>query len=160
MKFDTFDISDMPISILMLKMIFYQIFANCSAQIGPKRKNAQNFLKIAWVLFQICWSRFWWQKWVLLNYYHHLSQNQKCPKFIKTWNIWYFKYADLNVNVKNNFYEIFITFSTQSVPKIKNAQKLLKFDTLDVSNMRSPFWCQKWFLWKIDPLFDPNWFQN
>ena len=45
MKFGTFDISHVPISILMYNTIFYQIFANCWAQIGPQIKNAQDSLK-------------------------------------------------------------------------------------------------------------------
>ena len=45
MKFGKFDISNILISILMSKIIFYQIFTNCYAQIGPKLKNAQNLLR-------------------------------------------------------------------------------------------------------------------
>ena len=45
LKFSIFDISNIPISILISKTIFYQIFTNCYAQIGPKRENAQNLLK-------------------------------------------------------------------------------------------------------------------
>ena len=66
----------------------------------------------------------------------NLSQNWKCPEFIETWNFWYFKYADLNFNVRNNFYEIFTSFLAQSAAKIKNGQKLLKFDTVDISICR------------------------
>ena len=39
----------------MLKIILYQIFTNCEAQIGPTMKNAQNLLKFDknWNLIKI-----------------------------------------------------------------------------------------------------------
>ena len=45
-----------------------------------------------------------------------------------------FKYGDLDFNVKNNFYEIFISWQAQVSLKIKNAQDLLKFGTFDILN--------------------------
>ena len=42
------------------------------------------------------------------------------------------KFDTFDFDVKNNFYEIFTTFLAQSVLKIKNAQKLLKFETVDI----------------------------
>ena len=120
-------------------MILYQIFANYSN--WSQNEKCSEFIEI-WLkfLFQICWSRFWCQKLFLLNICYllcpNLFQNWKYLEFIKTWNIWYFKYADLNFNVKNNFYEIFTSFLAQSVAKIKNGQKLLKFDKVDISIYR------------------------
>ena len=102
----------------------------------PKWKMFRIYWSLVAFLFQICWSRFWCQK-GFIKYLPpgrdpNLSQNWKCPECIKTWNICYFKYADLSFNVKNNFYEIFTTFLAQSVSKIKNPQKLLKFETIDI----------------------------
>ena len=118
-------------------MIFYEIFANYSAQIGPKVKNVQNLLKFGWIfisnmLISILMSKRLFIKYLPPGRDPNLSQNWKCPECIKTWNIRYFKYADLSFNVKNNFYEIFTTFLAQSVSKIKNPQKLLKFETVDI----------------------------
>ena len=118
-------------------MIFYEIFANYSAQIGPKVKNVQNLLKFAWIFISNMLISILMPKWLFIKYLPpgrdpNLSQNWKCPECIKTWNTCYFKYADLSFNVKNNFYEIFTTFLAQSVSKIKNAQKLLKFETVDI----------------------------
>ena len=46
LKFGTFDISNMPISILMSKMIFIKyLFTTCLAQIGTKIINIQDLLK-------------------------------------------------------------------------------------------------------------------
>ena len=54
------------------------------------------------------------------------SQNEKCSEFIEIWHIQYFKYFNLDFDVKNGFYEMF---------KIENAQDLLKFGTFDISNI-------------------------
>ena len=32
------------------------------------------------------------------------SQNEECLEFVQMWLNWYFKYADLNFDVKNDFY--------------------------------------------------------
>ena len=40
LKFGTLGISNVPISILISKIILYQIFTNCWAQIGLKEKYA------------------------------------------------------------------------------------------------------------------------
>ena len=62
LKFDTFDISNMPISILMSNIIFYQIFTNSWAQIDPKIWNAQNLLNFDknWNLIKIFDKNYFW----------------------------------------------------------------------------------------------------
>ena len=45
LKFGTLDISNMPISIIMSKMIFDELFTNCQAEICPKLKGAE-FIQI------------------------------------------------------------------------------------------------------------------
>ena len=53
-------------------------------------------------------------------------------------------------NVKNNVNEIFTTFQAKKVPKIKNAQNLLKFGTCDISNIPISIWMlQNIFIKKI-----------
>ena len=44
-KFDTLDISNMSISVLMLKTIFHEICTTWKTKVSPKIKNAQNLLK-------------------------------------------------------------------------------------------------------------------
>ena len=44
-NFGIFNISSVPISILTLKIIFYEIFTTCYAQFSPKIRNIQNLLK-------------------------------------------------------------------------------------------------------------------
>ena len=63
-------------------------------------------------------------------------------------------------NVKNNFYEIFITCYAQIGPKINSTQNLLKFSTFDVSNI--PVWIlmSKFFSLNTYHLFGPKWSQN
>ena len=47
MKLGLIDVSNMSISILIVKNNFYEIFTICQAQISPKIKNAQNLLKFS-----------------------------------------------------------------------------------------------------------------
>ena len=56
------------------------------------------------------------------------------------WNLahFVFRISDLDFNGKDKFYEIFTTCSAQISPKIKSTQNLLKYSTLDISNM--PNW--------------------
>ena len=55
----------------------------------------------------------------------------------------YFKYADPDFNVNNNFYEIFTNCQAQTGPKIKNYQNLFTFDLIDISNMPIPILTSK-----------------
>ena len=69
----------------------------------------------------------------------------------------YFKYPGLYFNVKNNFYEILTTCQAQIGPKIKNTQNLLKFGSLDISNMPISILMQKMsFLSNIYQLLGPK----
>ena len=42
LKFGTFDISNIPISVLMSEIIFYEIFTSCQAKLTPKLKLLRN----------------------------------------------------------------------------------------------------------------------
>ena len=66
LKFGTLDISNMPVSVFLWKMFFYQIFTN---------------------LLGLNWSK-----------------NEKWSEFLEIWLNWYFKSADLNFDVKNDFH--------------------------------------------------------
>ena len=83
--------------------------------------------KIYWnlanLIFRISQSQFWCQKIISLNTYHffgpNCSQNEKCSEFIEIWHIRYFKYANLDFEVKNAFYEIFTSCQAKLTPKLK-----------------------------------------
>ena len=58
--------------------------------------SAHNQLLIAYIMSKIIFMKY------------HLfgpkcSQNQKCSGFIEIWHMWYFKYLDLDFDVKNYF---------------------------------------------------------
>ena len=110
LKFDTFDISNIPIS----KIIFITYLPPVRPKMVPKWKMFRIYWNLAHLIFQISRSRFWCEKWFLLNIYHLLdqnwSQNWKCPEFIGIWHIWYFKYADLDFNVKKDFFNQIFTY--------------------------------------------------
>ena len=84
-------------------------------------------LKIYWslahLIFRICQSQFWCQKLISLNTYHFFGpnwpQNERCSEFIQTWHIRYFKYANLDFEIKNGFYEIFNSWHAKLTPRLK-----------------------------------------
>ena len=49
--------------------------------------------------------------------------------------MWCFEYPDLDIDIKNYFYQMFTTCSAQIGRKTKSAQDLLKFGTCDISNI-------------------------
>ena len=101
----TFDILNSPISGLMQKIIFMKYLPPVWPKLVTKLKVLRIYWNLANLLFQICQSRFWYQKWFLWNTYLLLgpnsSQNKKCPRFIEIWHIWYLEYPNLNFDVKN-----------------------------------------------------------
>ena len=105
-------------------------------------------------------SRFWCQKLFLLNAYHlfgpNFSQNEKYSEFIETRHIRYFKYTNLDFDVKNDFYKIFTICSAQIVPKIRSTQNLLKFGTFHISNIPISILMSKIIFIKYLPLLRPK----
>ena len=69
-------------------------------------------------------------------------------------------YTDLYFNVKNSFQEIFTTCYAQIGPKIKNAQDLLKFGTIDISNISFSILISKIIFRKFLAPVRPKWSQN
>ena len=132
MKFGTCDISNIQISILISKIIFIKYLQPVRPKLLSKFKVHRIYWNLAHLIFQIWQSRFWCQKWFILNIYHLLVpdwyQNRKCSGFIEIWYIWYFEYPTSILLSKIIFYQIFINCYAQIGPKIKNAQNLLKFD--------------------------------
>ena len=128
----------------------------------PKLKVLRIYWNLAQLIFRISRSRFWCQKLFLLNVYHlfgpNCSQNEKYSEFIETWHIRYFKYANLDFDVKNDFYKIFTICSAQIVPKIKSTQNLLKFGTFHISNIPISILMSKIIFIKYLPLVRPRLF--
>ena len=118
MKFGIFNISKMAILILMLKMIFIKCLPLVRPKLVPKLKMFRIYWNFAHLLFWKSWSPFWCNKLFLLNTY-----------------LRYFKYADLDFKVKNNFCEIFTTWQAQITLEIKNFQVFFKFDAFDIANI-------------------------
>ena len=116
MKFDTCDISNIQISILMSIANYIRYLPPVRAKLVTKLKVLRICWNLAHSIFQICKSQSWCQKWFLLNIYHLLgtnwSQNWKCSGFIEIWHIWYFEYSDLDFDVKCFFSIKYLSIAT------------------------------------------------
>ena len=75
LKFSTFDISNMPISILIWKMIFIKYLPPVRPKLVPKLNMLRIYWNLAHLIFRISRSRFWWQKLFLLNTYRLFGPN-------------------------------------------------------------------------------------
>ena len=120
---------------IMSKIIFTKYLPPVRPKMVPKLKMLRIYWNLAHIMFQVCWScqiYFW-------NIYHlsgpNWSQNWKCTGFIKIWHIWYFKYPDLDFDVKNIFINYLPIVKPQTGSKIKSTQNLLKFSTYNISNV-------------------------
>ena len=106
LKFGTFDISNMPISILMSKMIFIESLQPVRPKLTPKLKMLRIYWNLAHVIFRISRSWFWCQKLFFIKYLPvttpKLVPNWKMLRIVEIWPNWYFKYAHLSFDVNNN----------------------------------------------------------
>ena len=109
LKFGTFNISNIPISILISKIIFMKYLPPVRPKLVAKLKVPRIYWNLAHLTFQICRCQFQCKKWLfsanmcqLID--PHWSQNKKCSEFIEIWLNLYFKYADLDLDVKKGFY--------------------------------------------------------
>ena len=110
----------------------YEIFAICLAQISSKIKNTQNLLKIGLLNISnmpISISNWKKKNQIFTTCYPKISPKIKDNQhFIEIWLIWYFKYTDFDFNVKNNFYQVFLSnFS---------------FHQISLNSKHFPFWDQ------------------
>ena len=122
-------------------------------------------LKIYWnsahLIFRISQPQFWSQKLISSNTYHFFgpnwAQNEKCSEFIEIWYIRYFKYANLNSEVKNGFCEIFTSCQAKIAPRSKflwnvclifqswlRDKNLIKIFQIKISVNNYYMLCQKW----------------
>ena len=123
MKFGTFVISNMPISISQLKFFFIRYIPPAKHKLVPKLKMLTIYWNLAHLTFWISRSQFWCQKLFWLSTYHlfdpNCSQNSKCSEFIEIWHIWYFGYPELNLKSKMIFIKYLPPVSRKFVPKLK-----------------------------------------
>ena len=69
LKFGTFDISNIPISLLMSKIIFIKYLPLVRCKLVAKLKVLIIYWNLAHSIFQICQSKFWCKKWFFWNIY-------------------------------------------------------------------------------------------
>ena len=69
LKFGTYDISNISISLLMSKIIFIKYLPLVRRKLVAKLKVLIIYWNLAHSIFQICQSKFWCQKWFLWNIY-------------------------------------------------------------------------------------------
>ena len=115
----------------------------------PKLKKLRLNWNLTYSLFRIWTISILMSK---IDFVKYLS-----PGFIEIWHIWYFKYADLNFNVKNNFYETFTTCQTQIGPIIKSTE-FIEFGTFDISNVLISILMSKMIFMEHLPIAKPKLF--
>ena len=104
----------------------------------PKLKMLRIYWNLAHLIFRKSQSRFWCQNLFLSNIYHLLGLNR-------------FLAHSLFETCQSQFW------CQNFGPKMKNAQNLLRFDQIDISNMPITILMSKWFLLNIHYLLGPNW---
>ena len=82
LKFGTFDISNMPISILMTKMIFIKSLQPVRPKLFPKLKIFLIYWNLVHLIFRISRSQFWCQKLFFINYWPIAK-----PKLFPKWKM-------------------------------------------------------------------------
>ena len=116
LRFGTFDISNMPILILMSKMIFIKYLPPASPKFFPKLK----MLRIYWNLgtFDISNIPILILMWkIIFIKYLPPVWPKLVPEFIKIWHIRCSK--DVDFDVRNVFYEIFTRCHAKLTPRLK-----------------------------------------
>ena len=103
LKFGTFGIWNLPILILMSKMVFDKYFPPVRPKLIPKLKMLRIYWNLTHLIFRISWSLFWCQKWFSLNIYHLLGPNWSNIKNVQNLlklDISHFCYTDLDLMSK------------------------------------------------------------
>ena len=139
MKFGTFDISNISISILMSKMIFIKCLPPVRPKLVPELKVPRIYLNLAHSIFEIRQSQFWCEKCFFIK-----NLPVAWPRLVPNWNtlriyrnlvelifqicwsqFWCQKWFLLNI------YHLL----GQNWSRIKSVQNLLKFDAFNISIM-------------------------
>ena len=129
----------MPISILMSKIIFKKHLPFVRPKLVPKLKKIKIYWSLVHLIFQICRSWFWRQKYFLLNIYQLLcpnwSQNKKMLRIY--WNLAEvtFQKCRSQFRCPKSFLLSIYYLLGPNWSKIKSVQNLLKFDTFNISIM-------------------------
>ena len=133
--------------------------------VGPKLVPKLKMFRIYWNLgnsiFRISRSRFWCQILISLNIYHlfvlNWSQNQKCSEFIEIEHIQYFKYANLEFDVKMVFMKYYHLLGSNWSQNEKYSGFIEISVHLIFLIALSWFCCQKLFSLNTYQLFGPKW---
>ena len=142
-----FDILNIPISILMWKIIFIKYLPLFWPKLVTKLKVLRIYWNLAYSIFQICQTRFWCQKWFFwithLLLVPNWSQNQKRPGLLK------FGTFDIS-NILISFLMskiIFVKYLLLVRPKLVAKLKVLRISWNLAHSIfqvcQSKFWCQK-----------------
>ena len=155
---------NIPISILIPKIIFIKYLTIVRPKLVPKLKVLKIYWNLTHSMFQICESRFWCQKWFLLNIYHLLGPI--CSKIKNARDLLKFGLFDISTIMISILISktIFIKYLAPVPPKLVQKLKMPKIYWNVAQSIfqicQSRFWCQKRFLLNICHLWDPNWSQN
>ena len=110
----------MSISILMSKMFFLiKHLPIARPQLVPKWKMFRIYWNLAKLIFQICQSQLWCQKWYLLNIYHLLGPNWSKIKSIENLTHLVFLLYRTQFNVKIIFIKYWPIARSEFVPELK-----------------------------------------
>ena len=150
----------MPISILKSKIIVKKYLPPVGPKLVPKLKMFRIYWNLGNSIFRISRSRFWCQILISLNIYHlfvlNWSQNQKCSKFIEIEHIQYFKYANLEFDVKMVFMKYLPPVRAELVPKWKMLRIYWNLGTFDISKITISILLSKVIFTKYVPLVRPK----
>ena len=85
LKFGTFHISKIPVSILMSKIIFMKYLSPFRPKLVPKLKVLRIYWNFTHSIFQVCQSGFWCQKWFFEVFTS--CQDKLTPRLKLIWNL-------------------------------------------------------------------------
>ena len=124
----------------------------------PKLKVFRIYWNLGNSIFRISRSRFWCQILISLNIYHLfvLNWSQKCSEFIEIEHIQYFKYANLEFDVKMVFMKYLPPFRAELVPKWKMLRIYWNLGTFDISKITISILLSKIIFTKYVPLVRPK----
>ena len=137
LKFAKFGISNMPISILMSKMIFVQYLPPIRLRLVQKLKKLLIYWNLAHFIFWISWSRFWYQK-LLFVIYLQIARHKLVPKWKMLWTYWLKFYK--NWTLIEIFEKIKIIFDINIAMAIFEISNMPNFNKFWASSILKLIW--------------------
>ena len=131
LKFGIFDISNMPISILLSKINFIKYLQPVRPKLVSKLKMLSIYWNLTHLIFWIsqCW--FWWQKLFLMKYLPIAR-----PKLVPKWKMLRFYWNLINIEIWKNFlikiiFDIKIEIDIFEISNVPNFNKFEVFSILE-----------------------------